>query len=124
MAAGPEDPYLAGGEVASFARPGVQKSLLQRLRRGHYRVQAEVDLHGLTEREAREVLSGFLGEALQRNMRCVRIIHGKGLRSGPRGPVLKVMVTSFLRRSSHVLAYVSARGVDGGSGATYALLSP
>lgn len=124
LSAGAEDPYLAGGEVASFARPGVQRSVLQRLRRGHYRVQAELDLHGLTEQEAKEVLRGFLAEALQRNMRCVRIIHGKGLRSGPRGPVLKAMVMSLLRRSSHVLAFVSARGVDGGTGAVYALLSP
>ena len=124
LSAAPDDPYLAGGEVASYARPGVQSSVLQRLRRGHYRVQAELDLHGLTAREGKEVLRGFLSEALERNVRCVRIIHGKGLRSGPRGPVLKAMVTSLLRRSSHVLAFVSARGVDGGTGAVYALLSP
>ena len=120
----PDDPSLAGGEVASFARPGVQRSVLLRLRRGQYRVQAEVDLHGLTERQAKQVLHGFLADALQRNARCVRIIHGKGLRSGPRGPVLKAMVTSMLRRSSQVLAYVSARGADGGTGAVYALLAP
>lgn len=119
----PDDPYLAGGEAASYARPGVQKSVLLRLRRGHYKVQAELDLHGLTVREAKDALRGFLAEALQRNLRCVRIIHGKGLRSGPRGPVLKALVTSLLRRSSHVLAFVSARGVDGGTGAVYALLS-
>ena len=122
--AGHDDPYPGGGEAAAFARPGVQKSVLQRLRRGHYRVQAELDLHGLSEREAKEVLSAFLAEALQRNTRCVRIIHGKGLRSGPRGPVLKTMVMSLLRRSSHVLAFVSAPGIDGGTGAVYALLSP
>jgi DNA-nicking Smr family endonuclease len=124
LSAEPDDPYLAGGEVASYARPGVQSSVLQRLRRGHYRVQAELDLHGLTVREGKEILRDFLAEALHRNVRCVRIIHGKGLRSGPRGPVLKTMVTSLLRRSSHVLAFVSARGVDGGTGAVYALLSP
>ena len=123
LSVGSDDPYLAGGEVASYARPGVQSSVLQRLRRGHYRVQAELDLHGLTVREGKEILRGFLAEALHRNVRCVRIIHGKGLRSGPRGPVLKAMVTSLLRRSSHVLAFVSARGVDGGTGAVYALLS-
>jgi DNA-nicking Smr family endonuclease len=123
LSAGPDDPYLQGGEVASYARPGVQSSVLQRLRRGHYRVQAELDLHGLTVQEGKEVLRGFLAEALQRGVRCVRIIHGKGLRSGPRGPVLKAMVVSVLRRSSCVLAFVSARGVDGGTGAVYALLS-
>jgi DNA-nicking Smr family endonuclease len=118
----PDDPYLAGGEVAAYARPGVQDAVLRRLRRGHYRVQAELDLHGLTLREAKEVLREFLAEALRRDLRCVRIVHGKGLRSGPRGPVLKSMVSGLLRRSSHVLAFVSARGVDGGTGAVYALL--
>jgi DNA-nicking Smr family endonuclease len=122
--AAPVDRDLAAGELASYARPGVQRSVLQRLRRGHYRVQAELDLHGLTAQQGKEVLRGFLAEALQRNVRCVRIIHGKGLRSGPRGPVLKAMVTSLLRGSSHVLAFVSARGVEGGTGAVHALLAP
>jgi DNA-nicking Smr family endonuclease len=119
-----DDPYLAGGEVASYARPGVRRSVLQKLRRGQYRIEAEVDLHGLTVLEAKAALRGFLAHALQRGVRCVRIIHGKGLRSGPRGPVLKVAVIGILRRSSQVLAFVSARGVDGGTGALYALLSP
>ncbi|MGH8218038.1 MAG: Smr/MutS family protein [Steroidobacteraceae bacterium] len=124
LSAAPDDPYLAGGEVASYARPGVQRSVLLGLRRGHYRVQAELDLHGLTVNEGKQALRGFLAEALHRNARCVRIIHGKGLRSGPRGPVLKAMVTGLLRRSSRVIAFVSAREVDGGTGALYALLSP
>jgi DNA-nicking Smr family endonuclease len=119
----PDDPGLAGGDVLAFVRPGVQESVLRRLRRGHYRVQAELDLHGLSVREAKSVLRGFLIEALRRGARCVRIIHGKGLRSGPRGPVLKQAVAVTLRRSGHVIAYVSARGVDGGTGALYALLS-
>ncbi|GEM_PF-243744 len=119
----PDDPDPAGGEVASYARPGVQDSVLRKLRRGHYRVQAELDLHGLSVREGKEVLRDFLAEALQRGLTCVRIVHGKGLRSGPRGPVLKAMVLTLLRRSSHVLAFVSARGVDGGTGAVYALLA-
>jgi DNA-nicking Smr family endonuclease len=120
----PDDPYLAGGEVAAYARPGVRRSVLQKLRRGQYRIEAEVDLHGLTVREAKAALRGFLAHALQRGLRCVRIVHGKGLRSGPRGPVLKVAVSGVLRHSSHVLAFVSARSVDGGTGALYALLSP
>lgn len=124
LSATPDDPYLAGGEVASYARPGVRESVLRQLRRGHYRVEAELDLHGLTVREGRAVLRAFLTEASRRDARCVRIIHGKGLRSGPRGPVLKTMVLSLLRRSSHVLAFVSARAVDGGTGAVYALLAP
>jgi DNA-nicking Smr family endonuclease len=120
----PDDPEVAGGDVASYARVGVRRSVLQKLRRGHYRIEAELDLHGLTVTEAKAALRTFLAHALERGVRCVRIIHGKGLRSGPRGPVLKVAVTGILRRSSHVLAFVSARSVDGGTGALYALLSP
>ena len=119
-----DDPYLEGGEVAAYARPGVRRAVLQKLRRGQYRIESELDLHGLTVVEAKAALRGFLAHALQRGVRCVRIIHGKGLRSGPRGPVLKVAVAGILRRSSQVLAFVSARSVDGGTGALYALLSP
>jgi len=119
----PDDPSLAGGEEIAFARPGVQPSVLRKLRRGQYRVQGELDLHGLTVREAKLVLREFLADAAHRGARCVRIIHGKGLRSGPRGPVLKQAVVGTLKRSGVVLAFVSARAVDGGTGALYALLS-
>ncbi|HTW37058.1 MAG TPA: Smr/MutS family protein [Steroidobacteraceae bacterium] len=119
-----EDPELAGGEVSAYARAGVRHSVLQKLRRGQYRIEAELDLHGLTGAQAKATLREFLAQALHRDLRCVRIVHGKGLRSGPRGPVLKGTVTGILRRSSHVLAFVSARAVDGGTGALYALLSP
>ena len=117
------DPELASGEELVFAREGVQKVILRKLRRGQYRVQAEIDLHGLTVPEAKEALRGFLAQALERHIRCVRIIHGKGLRSGNRGPVLKGAVSSVLRRVGPVLAYVSARQVDGGTGALYVLLA-
>jgi DNA-nicking Smr family endonuclease len=73
--------------------------------------------------EAKEALRTFLAQALARHIRCVRIIHGKGLRSGHRGPVLKGAVSSVLRRVGPVLAYVSARQVDGGTGALYVLLA-
>jgi DNA-nicking Smr family endonuclease len=117
------DPDLASGEELVFAREGVQKVILRKLRRGQYRVQAEIDLHGLTVPEAKEALRRFLAQALERHIRCVRIIHGKGLRSGNRGPVLKGAVSSVLRRIGPVLAYVSARQVDGGTGALYVLLA-
>jgi len=123
LAAPAEDPALAGGEELSFARPGVQPSLLRKLRRGQYRVEAEIDLHGLTVSDAKAALRHFLARALERGARCVRIVHGKGLRSGPRGPVLKQAVNATLRRSERVLAFVSARAVDGGTGALYVLLS-
>jgi DNA-nicking Smr family endonuclease len=117
------DPELASGEELVFAREGVQKTVLRKLRRGQYQVQAEIDLHGLTVLEAKEALRAFLANALARHFRCVRIVHGKGLRSGHRGPVLKSAVSSVLRRVGPVLAYVSARQVDGGTGALYVLLA-
>jgi DNA-nicking Smr family endonuclease len=117
------DPELAAGDELVYHRDGVQMSVLRKLRRGQYRVQAEIDLHGLTVAQAKGVLRDFLAEALHRQFRCVRIIHGKGLRSGHKGPVLKGAVSSVLRRVGAVVAYVSARQVDGGTGAVYVLLA-
>jgi len=117
------DPELLGGEALVFHRPQVQPSVLRKLRRGEYRVQREIDLHGLTVAEAKVALRQFLIGALEHRVRCVRIVHGKGLRSGHRGPVLKAAVSAVLRRTGAVLAYVSARQVDGGTGAVYVLLS-
>lgn len=123
LAADTVDPEVASGEELSFAREGIQNGVLRKLRRGQYLVQAEIDLHGLTVPEAKEAVRTFLAEALERQFRCVRIVHGKGLRSGHRGPVLKGAVSSVLRRIGPVLAYVSARQVDGGTGALYVLLA-
>jgi DNA-nicking Smr family endonuclease len=117
------DPQLAGGEELVFHRPHIPLSVLRRLRRGEYRVQREIDLHGLTVAETKLALRQFLVNAIEQQVHCVRIIHGKGLRSGHRGPVLKVAVNAVLRRTGAVLAYVSARRVDGGTGAVYVLLS-
>jgi DNA-nicking Smr family endonuclease len=117
------DPALASGEELVFQRGGIPPAVLRKLRRGDYRVQGEIDLHGLTVAEAKQALRDFLAQALMRRWRCVRIIHGKGLRSGHRGPVLKSMVGATLRKLDPVLAYVSARQVDGGTGAVYVLLS-
>jgi DNA-nicking Smr family endonuclease len=117
------DPEVSSGEELSFRRPGVQIEVLRRLRRGEYRVQREIDLHGLTVAQAKQVLRELLADALDRQVRCIRIIHGKGLRSGHRGPVLKSAVVAVLSRSAAVLAFVSARQVDGGTGAVYVLLS-
>jgi DNA-nicking Smr family endonuclease len=117
------DAELAGGDELVFLRSHVQAAVLRRLRRGEYRVQREIDLHGLTVVQAKAALREFLIEAIDDHVRCVRIIHGKGLRSGHRGPVLKVAVNSVLRRTGAVLAYVSARRVDGGTGAVYVLLA-
>src|SRR4029077_14245487 len=95
---------------------------LKKLRRGHFKVDAEIDLHGLTSPQARSALRDFIARQVARGARCVRVIHGKGLRSGPRGPVLKNVVNVCLRRMEVVVAFGSARSVDGGSGALYVLL--
>jgi DNA-nicking Smr family endonuclease len=120
---GAADPQLAAGDELVYHRPEVQAAVLKRLRRGEYRVQREIDLHGLTVLEAKQALRSFLISALEQHLRCVRIIHGKGLRSGHRGPVLKAAVSHVLRRTGSVLAFVSARPVDGGTGALYVLLA-
>jgi DNA-nicking Smr family endonuclease len=119
---GVADPTLAGGEELVFRRAHVHPQLLRKLRRGEFRVQREIDLHGLTVAEAKQALRMFLVKALEQQAHCVRIVHGKGLRSGHRGPVLKSAVNAVLRRSGAVLAFVSARPVDGGTGAVYVLL--
>ena len=117
------DPAALGGEELAFHRPEVQPTVLRKLRRGEYRVEREIDLHGLTVLEAKQDLKLFLIRALEQHVQCVRVVHGKGLRSGPRGPVLKATVNAVLRRTGAVLAFVSARQADGGSGALYVLLS-
>jgi DNA-nicking Smr family endonuclease len=117
------DPEHLSGETLAFHRAQIPAAVLRRLRRGDYRVQREIDLHGMTVAEAKLALREFLVNALERHVRCVRIVHGKGLRSGHRGPVLKAAVSAVLRRTGAVLAYVSARPVDGGTGAVYVLLS-
>jgi DNA-nicking Smr family endonuclease len=111
------------GDEISFRRAGVQDAVLRKLKRGEYRVEEVCDLHGLRVEEAKAALREFLAEALARNLRCVRIIHGKGMGSGPKGPVLKVAVNMILRKTAPVLAFISARRVDGGTGAINVLLS-
>ena len=120
----PDDPSLVeSGEELSFKRLGVPDTLLKKLRRGHFKVDAELDLHGLTSPQARAELRDFIATEISRGAHCVRVIHGKGLGSGPRGPVLKNVVNICLRRMEVVLAFGSARPLDGGSGAVYVLLN-
>ncbi|HWX26572.1 MAG TPA: Smr/MutS family protein [Steroidobacteraceae bacterium] len=119
---------LVGGEVVtgeaalSFARAGVRIQVMRRLRRGLYPVEDELDLHGLSQTAARDRLADFIARSRDGGRRCVRIIHGKGYRSGARGPVLKTAVNLWLRRHMDVMAFVSARPIDGGAGAVYVLL--
>jgi DNA-nicking Smr family endonuclease len=113
---------LESGEELLFSRSGLQHNVLRKLRRGHYHLDAELDLHGLRVEEARQALSHFLHHCLQEKRQCVRIIHGKGHSSQQNLPVLKVKVNHWLRQRSEVLAFCSARPADGGSGAIYVLL--
>ena len=119
----PLAPVLETGDELQFRRAGVQEQVFRKLRRGEYRVDAEIDLHGLTAAQAESVLGSFLAEALLREWRVLRIVHGKGLRSGNRGPILKRVVNGYLQRVGAVLAFASAREVDGGSGACLVLLA-
>ncbi len=119
-----DEPDLTAADPTLFARPGVPATTLRNLKRGQYQVQAELDLHGLNAAEAQQQLREFLLAALKHNARCLRIVHGKGLRSGPNGPVLRQLVNNTLRRTAQVLAFTSARQVDGGTGAVYVLLDP
>ena len=116
------DPEIETGEELVFARPGLQHGVLRKFRRGHFLVEAKLDLHGHTVPEARELVNNFLREAQNDGRRCVRIIHGKGLSSAGKIPVLKGKVNVWLRRKQEVLAFCSARPVDGGTGAVYVLL--
>lgn len=117
-----DESMLATGDELLFRRPHIAEAVLVKLRRGHYAVDAEIDLHGLTGAQAKAALREFIASAVQRNMQCIRIVHGKGKRSGPRGPVLKNIVNRWLQYTDAVLAFASARSVDGGSGAVYVLL--
>jgi len=112
----------ANAENMRYHRPHVGKRTMRKLARGKFSVQAEIDLHGMTVAEARPRLADFIDYSVKQNHLCVRIVHGKGLGSGDRGPVLKSAVNRWLRKWDSVLAYVSARQVDGGTGAIYVLL--
>jgi len=116
-------PVVEAGEALLFRRPAVSPAVFRQLRRGLYRVDAECDLHGLTQADAAARLAAFLAEAIVEGCRVVRVVHGKGLGSGPRGPVLKALVNAYLQRVDAVLAFASGREVDGGVGATLVLLA-
>jgi len=109
-------------ELLLFARPGIQNRVVHDLQRGYIQVEIEVDLHGLTVDVARRVLTEFLDDCSRMRVRCARIIHGKGLGSTTRQPVLKCKVNYWLRLRREVLAFCSATRRDGGTGAVYVLL--
>jgi DNA-nicking Smr family endonuclease len=116
------DHSIETGEEPSFLRTGLGGDVLRKLRRGHWVVQDIVDLHGLNRQEARLLLAEFLGGCLKRGLRCVRVVHGKGLRSPGREPVLKGKVQQWLVQRDEVLAFCEAPKNQGGSGALLVLL--
>ncbi len=119
----PSDEVESGsGDYLSYYRTSVGGRTFRKLARGSYSVQAECDLHGLNVADARETLHGFIEDCLRHGLTCVRVIHGKGRGSGHGGPVLKRKVDGWLRQWDKVLAFVSARQTDGGTGAVYVLL--
>jgi DNA-nicking Smr family endonuclease len=111
-------------DALSFRRPGIGTDVTRKLRKGGWSIQGEIDLHGLRREEAREALSEFMRDAHRRGWRCVRVVHGKGLGSPGKMPVLKGKVQSWLIQKSEVLAFVQARGDEGGAGALVVLLKP
>jgi DNA-nicking Smr family endonuclease len=109
-------------ELLSYRRPGLGPEIVRKLREGSWSIQRQIDLHGLRTDEAREALGRFIREAHQNGLRCVRVVHGKGLGSPGRTPVLKQRVLRWLVQKSEVMAFVQARPAEGGAGALVVLL--
>jgi DNA-nicking Smr family endonuclease len=113
---------LEVGEELSYLRDGYPPRLLKQLKRGQFSIQADVDLHQMNAAAAQLTIAEFLAECRHDGIRCVRIIHGKGLRSKAGGPVLKGLTDRLLRRRDDVVAFASARPMQGGTGAVVVLL--
>ena len=118
------DAVLDADEQASWRREGIAPDVARKLRRGHWIIQSELDLHGARVGEAREMLGDFLRDAIKHRQRCVRVIHGKGHGSIGKQPVLKGKVRGWLMQKDEVLAFCQARECDGGGGALIVLLRP
>jgi DNA-nicking Smr family endonuclease len=111
-------------DALSFRRPGVGTEVTHKLRKGEWAIQREIDLHGLRSDEARLALTTFIREAHKHGIRCVRVVHGKGLGSPGKTPVLKSKVHSWLVQKNQVMAFVQAKPAEGGAGALVVLLTP
>ena len=111
-------------EQLSFRRRGIGRDVVHKLRAGHWSIQRQIDLHGMRTDEAREALGNFIRQSHRQGLRCVRVVHGKGLGSPGRMPVLKGRVHSWLVQKNEVLAFAQARPAEGGAGALVVLLRP
>jgi DNA-nicking Smr family endonuclease len=117
------DLQLEGGDQAAWTRNGLSAKYLRDLRRGRWVVQAHLDLHGMFRAEARQAVVAFLAESRSLSHRCLRIVHGKGLHSPGREPILKILVQGWLAQRREVMAFCQAPAADGGAGALLILLS-
>ncbi len=108
----------------SFRRPGIGTDITRKLRKGEWSIQGQIDLHGLRSDEARNAMGQFIRDAKRMGWRCVRVVHGKGLGSPGKEPVLKSKVQRWLVQKNEVLAFVQAKPSDGGGGALLVLLGP
>ena len=111
-------------DALSFRRPTVGPEVTRKLRKGDWAIQREIDLHGLRSDEARLALTTFIRDAHKHGIRCVRVVHGKGLGSPGKTPVLKSKVHSWLVQKNQVMAFVQAKPAEGGAGALVVLLTP
>jgi DNA-nicking Smr family endonuclease len=111
-------------DAMSFRRPGIGTDVTRKLRAGEWSIQRQVDLHGLRSDEAREALGAFIRNAHKQGVRCVRVVHGKGLGSPGKQPVLKTKAQRWLIQKNEVLAFVQAKPAEGGAGALVVLLAP
>ncbi len=118
----PGEEWLETGEEVRYLRPGLRKHVLKRLRRGDFRIEDTIDLHHLNVEGARQTLQSYLAWVRREGLQCVKIIHGKGLRSRGNGPVLKNLTARFLRKQADVLAFVSPVEREGGTGAVLVLI--
>ena len=107
----------------SFRRPGIGPDVVTKLRRGHWALQGQIDLHGYNRDEARQLLADYVRECHRRGMRCLRVVHGKGHGSPGRQPVLKAKVQRWLAQREEVIAFAQASGPQGGAGALVVLLA-
>jgi DNA-nicking Smr family endonuclease len=115
---------IDSGEELAYARDGISRQTLRKLRRGHWVVQDDLDLHGMNRIEAAESVAAFLRNSSLKGLRCERIVHGKGLGSRNREPVLKSKLRGWLEPRDEVLGFCQAPNHHGGSGALLVLLKP
>lgn len=111
-------------DLLSYRVPGLGPEIVRKLREGRWSIQRQIDLHGLRTNEAREALGRFIRDSHQLGLRCLRVVHGKGLGSPGREPVLKGRVLRWLIQKNEVMAFVQARPAEGGAGALVVLLRP